>query len=120
MYPRIIFALAALIFSVGYLFRSLPFAHAFPQVSLGSNPIAHQMFECGTSENFTNSSGYPFIIIDVLAYSSNYLLILRIDGTRTVALHADSDVAGFVEASLSSGIVVQPGGGCNLHNQYRR
>ena len=108
MNHRLIFSAAVLVFALGYLIRSLSFAQAFPQVSLGSNPIDHQMFECSSSENFTNGSASPFIITDILAYSSNYQLILRIDGTRTVALHADSNSSAFVDSSLASGLVVLP------------
>ena len=108
MISRIILSISVLLFAVGYLVRSIPFARALPQVSLGTNPIAHQMFECNSSENFTNTSSNPFIITDLLGYSANYQLIMRLDGTRTVALHGDSNTSAFVDASLVSGIVVSP------------
>ena len=112
MNHRMLFALSFLFLTAGYLIRSIHSAYASPQgpvISHGSNPIDHQMLECSSSEQFSNTQSTPFIITDVVAYSSNYQLILRIDGDRVAAFHADSDVAASTGHRFQSGLKVESG-----------
>ena len=67
---KILFGYAALIFSIGFLIRSIAPSHAFPsgpQISMGTNPIMSFGGDIsGSTSTLLTTSGQPFIVTDIV------------------------------------------------------
>ena len=82
-----LFGIAAILFAIGFLFRSVQPAYAIqgPNVSLGTNPIENisgeiVMNSITTTTIWTNNSDHDFIVTTVLMNSGG--CYLTVDGKQ--------------------------------------
>ena len=114
---RNIFALAALIFSIGHTWNGIQSAHAYPtgpNVSQGSNPI-HQAYKyCNGLSNETlvaNTSNQDFIVTDIVV--SNGGVDILIDGI-TIMFNTSGHIALRTGLKVSSGSTIS----CSDYSSY--
>ena len=97
--PQILLSSAILIASLGYSYKSLQSANAYPQgpnVGMGSNPIEAYSFQCNSSSPQAFTTGNElFIITDVVVADggASEHAMLKLNGT---------DWIPFPEASVQS------------------
>lgn len=111
---HILFGVAAIITSCGFLLRSIPFADAYPQgpnINMGGSPyFAVHYSSYAAGDVFTNNTSMVAIITDIHVAATSYSCTRTFSITNTTDMYSVQSAQGApTQVSLVSGIKVPPG-----------